>query len=314
MLTRRHIRIKVMQSLFAMKQKESDQLDTEMKFLTNSMDQVFVLFVANLDLLVALRKHAEHILMLTKAKRLATESEKNPNYKFVNNALLQLLEKNKELEEVSDDLNVNYWHLDDEYVKLLYKDILESDIYEAYMEAEETNYKQDRNFVLDIFKQIIAPNDKLYDYYEDKKISWVDDMPLVNTAIVAFLKKTKASSNEDLALPKLVKDQDDIVFAKELFKKAKLHEDKLEEELEGKTPNWDKERIAIIDKLIIQLGICEFQKFPSIPVKVTINEYLEIAKEYSTPKSNVFINGILDKLSKEYAENGMLNKIGRGLL
>ena len=130
-----------MQSLFAMKQKESDQLDTEMKFLKNSMDQVRVLFVANLDLLVALRKHAEQMLELTKAKRLATDEEKNPNYKFVNNALLQLLDKNLELQEASVDLDANYWHLDDEYIKLLYKDILESDIYEAYMNAEESNYK-----------------------------------------------------------------------------------------------------------------------------------------------------------------------------
>ena len=314
MLTRRHIRIKVMQSLFAMKQKESDQLDTEMKFLKNSMDQVRVLFVANLDLLVALRKHAEQMLELTKAKRLATDEEKNPNYKFVNNALLQLLDKNLELQEASVDLDANYWHLDDEYIKLLYKDILESDIYEAYMNAEESNYKQDRNFILDIFKQIIAPNDKLYDYYEDKKISWVDDIPLVNTSVLAFLKKTKASNDEHLALTKLVKDEDDLEYAKDLFKKSKLHEVKLEEELEGKTPNWDKERIAVLDKIIIQLGICEFQNFPSIPVKVTINEYIEIAKEYSTPKSSVFVNGILDKLSKEYKENGSLNKIGRGLL
>jgi len=240
---------------------------------------------------------------------LATAEEKNPNYKFVNNALLVLLEKNEELKEVSLDENVNYWHLDDEYIKILYNEIIESDLYETYMSSTDTNYKQDRNFILDIYKQIIAPNDKLYDYYEDKKISWVDDVPLVNTALLSFLKKTKASSDENLTLPKLVKDHEDLEFAQDLFRKAKLHEDKFEAELEGKTPNWDKERIAILDNLIIQLGICEFQKFPSIPVKVTINEYLEIAKEYSTPKSSVFINGILDKLSKEYAENGSLNKI-----
>ena len=314
MLTRRHIRIKVMQSLFAMKQKESDQLDTEMKFLKNSLDQVRILFVANLDLLIALRKHAENILELNKAKRLATEEDKNPNYKFVNNALLVLLDKNEDLKEISLDENVNYWHLDDEYIKIIYNEIIESDFYEEYMASENKSYKEDRNFILDIYKHIIAPNDKLYDYYEDKKISWVDDVPLVNTALLAFLKKTKASNNEDLTLPKLVKDQEDLEFAQDLFRKAKLHEKTFEIELEGKTPNWDKDRIAILDKIIIQLGICEFQKFPSIPVKVTINEYLEIAKEYSTPKSSVFINGILDKLSKEYKESGTLNKIGRGLL
>jgi len=304
----------VMQSLFAMKQKESDQLDTEMKFLKNSLDQVRILFVANLDLLIALRKHAENILELNKAKRLATEEDKNPNYKFVNNALLVLLDKNEDLKEISLDENVNYWHLDDEYIKIIYNEIIESDFYEEYMASENKSYKEDRNFILDIYKHIIAPNDKLYDYYEDKKISWVDDVPLVNTALLAFLKKTKASNNEDLTLPKLVKDQEDLEFAQDLFRKAKLHEKTFEIELEGKTPNWDKDRIAILDKIIIQLGICEFQKFPSIPVKVTINEYLEIAKEYSTPKSSVFINGILDKLSKEYKESGTLNKIGRGLL
>ncbi len=314
MLTRRHIRIKVMQSLFAMKQKESDQLDLELKYLKESMNQVRVLFIANLDLLVALRKHAEYILNASKKKQLATEAEKNPNNRFVENGLLKLLECNLELTEELEDLKINYWDLDDDYVKILYNEIIESDLYEAYMNEETTSFKRDRNFILDIYKEIIAPNDKLYDYYEDKKLSWADDIPLVNTSICTFIKRLKASNDETLRLPALVKDNDDILYAQDLFRKTKLNENKFSAEIEGKTPNWDKERIAVMDQIMIQLGICEFLKFPSIPVKVTINEYLEIAKEYSTPKSSIFINGILDKLSKEYSEAGTLNKIGRGLI
>ncbi len=314
MLTRRHIRVKVMQSLFAMKQKESDLLDNELKFLNNSFQQVKVLFLANLDLLLAIKNHAQNVLDLNKSKKLASEAEKNPNFKFVNNSIFKILENNLDFKSLREKHKVNFWDLDSEYVKIIYKDILDSEIYQEYMSVEETSFKADRKFILDIFKSLVAPNDKLFDYYEDKVISWVDDIPIVNTAIITFIKKIKTDSDESLALPGLVKDQDDILFAHDLFRKTKLHEKALSSEIDGRTPNWDKERIATLDQLIIQLGICEFKYFPSVPVKVTINEYLEIAKEYSTPKSSVFINGILDKVSKEYQKNGTLNKIGRGLL
>ncbi len=314
MLTRRHIRIKVMQSLFAMKQKQSSDLDIEIKFLKNSLKQARSLFLINLDLLVAIQKHAIEVLNAHKKKKLASKEEKKPNTKFINNTILQLFSDNKELHNSIEEQNINFWHLDDEYVKILYKEIIESDLYEAYMADEDISFKTDKEFVLDIFKQIIAPNDKLFDYYEDKKISWVDDIPLINTALVNFIKKLKKSNDADLALPNLVKDNDDLIFATDLFRKSKLAEKELESAFVDKTPNWDTDRIAKLDQIMLQLAICEFLKFPSIPVKVTINEYLEISKEYSTSKSSIFINGILDKISKEYQEKGSLNKIGRGLL
>jgi len=303
-----------MQSLFAMKQKQSVDLDTEIKFLKNSLTQSRVLFLVNLDLLVSIRNYAEEQMIAHKAKKFATNSEKNPNTKFINNNVLKLLADNAELTESIDKQNINFWHLDDEYVKILYREIIESDVYEAYMNNENNSFKADKHFILDIYKEIIAPNEKLFDYYEDKKLSWVDDIPLINTALVNFIKKLKVSDTEELSLPELVKDRDDLIFATDLFRKTKLAEKELENEIEGKTPNWDQERIAKLDQIMLQLAICEFLKFPSIPVKVTINEYLEIAKEYSTSKSSIFINGILDKLSKEYKEKGSLNKMGRGLL
>jgi N utilization substance protein B len=154
----------------------------------------------------------------------------------------------------------------------------------------------------------------LYDYLEDKNLTWIDDLPVVNTAILKLLRKVKQDALATYFLPKLYKDLDDKAYAIELFKKTLLNQSKFSEVIKGKTQNWDSERIASLDTVLLKMAICEIQKFPSIPIKVTINEYLEIAKEYSTPKSSIFINGILDKLVKEYQETDTLNKTGRGLM
>ena len=179
---------------------------------------------------------------------------------------------------------------------------------------ETTNFESDSTFVINLFKDIIAPNDKIYDHFEDDKLTWVDDIPIVNTFLVKRLKKAKPESAERFFLPRLLKDEQDMTFAKDLLTKTLLNNSEWEREIQAKTPNWDKDRIAEIDHILLKMAICEFVHFPSIPEKVTINEYLEIAKEYSTPKSSIFINGILDKLVKEYKSSGKMKKVGRGLL
>lgn len=314
MLTRRHIRVKAMQSLYAIEQTESDNLDKEEKFLLFSIEQMYDLFLINLQLLVEIRKYAEDYAEKSQKKYLATSEEKNPNLKFIKNEVLLLLEKNIQLKEAMERKKMNCWELDDEYVKILWKEIRESEFYDDYMQTKTSSFKEDKDFVLDVFKEIIAPNEKLYEYIEDKMLTWVDDLPLVNTGILKMLRKIKAAQDEHMTLPKLYKDLEDKRFARDIFRKTALNGFEFAKEIEGKTPNWDKDRIAELDKVVIKMAICEFQKFASIPVKVTINEYLEIAKEYSTPKSSIFINGILDKISKEYKENGKLNKVGRGLM
>lgn len=303
-----------MQSLYAMEQTQSDNLDKEEKFLLFSIDQMYDLFLINLQLLVEIRKHAADFVEKSQKKHLATSEEKNPNLKFINNEVLLLLEKNLELKEVMDRKKLNCWDLDDEYVKILWKEIKKSELYSDYMSTKMSSFKEDKDFILDVFKEIIAPNEKLYEYVEDQKLTWIDDLPLINTGIIKMLRKIKKTHDEHMSLPSLYKDIDDKKFAKDIFRKTALKGVEFAKEIEGKTPNWDKDRIAELDKAVIKMAICEFQKFPSIPVKVTINEYLEIAKEYSTPKSSIFINGILDKISKEYQENGKLNKVGRGLM
>ncbi len=314
MLTRRHIRVKVMQSLYSIGQTQSDNLDKEEKFLLFSIEQMYDLFLINLQLLVEIRKHAADFLTKSQKKYLATSEEKNPNTKFINNEVLLFLEKNLQLKEEIDRKKLNCWELDSEYVSILWKAIQESELYEDYMSTKLSSFREDKDFVIDVFKEIVAPNDKLYEYIEDKNLTWLDDLPLVNTAIMKMLRKIKASHDEQKSLPKLYKDLEDKKFAVDIFRKTVLNGAEYTKEIDGKTPNWDQDRIADLDIAIIKMAICEFIKFPSIPVKVTINEYLEIAKEYSTPKSSIFINGILDKISKEYQESGKLNKVGRGLM
>mgnify|MGYP002712971312 CR=1 FL=1 len=314
MLNRRHIRIKVMQLIYAYKNTEADNLRVPHAFLLKSIDDMYNLYLLMLSLLTEVHAKAEDYLEKSQQKLLATEADKNPNRKFVKNQLLLQLANNKQLQEALDKRKPNDWKLDSEYVDIIFKRIIDSDIYKTYMASKKTSYKDDRFFVLDVFKQIIAPNDKLYDYIEDYKLTWLDDLPVINTTIVKLLKKANPEVAESFFLPNLYKDEDDKQFAIDLFNKSILNQNEYSQEIGKKTKNWDQDRIAAIDGILLRMAICELQNFPSIPVKVTMNEYLEIAKEYSTPKSSVFINGILDKMVHEFTENGKINKIGRGLM
>ncbi|MFD1163140.1 MULTISPECIES: transcription antitermination factor NusB [Hwangdonia] len=314
MLNRRHIRVKVMQTLYAFKGGESDDFSKDQKFLLFSIDNMYNLYLLLMALLIEVQKRAETDLQKKQNKHLATKEDKDPNRKFVNNQVLHILKSNTMLKNQLETYKITNWNLDNEYVDIIFKAIISSDLYKEYMQTKVSDFKEDKNFIVDIFKEIIAPNDKLYDYMEDKNLTWLDDLPTVNTTILKLLRKVKLTSPENHFTPQLYKDTEDKQFAIELFRKTFLNKTALSEEIEQKTKNWDTDRIANVDYVLLQMAICELKHFTSIPVKVTINEYLEIAKEYSTPKSSIFINGILDKLVKEYTADGNLNKIGRGLM
>ncbi|QYJ67810.1 transcription antitermination factor NusB [Flavobacterium litorale] len=313
MLNRRHIRVKVMQSVYAMHQNDSDNMEKEEKFLFHSIESIRDLYLTIVAALVELRRSEEDYVEKLSKKHLATAEERNPNKKFVANRVLQLLEDNESLNNAIDDRKINNWKQNDDYILLLLEDIRESEVYKNYMASKEDSFEVDKNFITALFTEVIAPNEKLYDYLEDYKLTWVDDIPLVNTMIAKQLRQIK-EDNDAFNVPKLYKDIDDKDFVRNLFRKTVLNETELAKEFIDKTPNWDTERIAEIDAIMLKMAICEILKFPSIPVKVTINEYLEIAKEYSTPKSSIFINGILDNLIKDYKTNNKLVKTGRGLM
>ena len=315
MLTRRHIRVKVMQCIYALTQSKDDSLEKQEKFLKVSIENMYTLYLLMLSLFIELHERAEQQISLSSKKYLKNNTDSYPDKeKFLNNKLLQQIAGNKLLKDELSKRKLNNWYLNEEYIRIIYNEVMESDIYTKYMSNADTGYEEDKRLVIDLFRDIIAPNEKIYDYFEDDKLTWVDDIPIVNTFLLKQFKKVKENTVPSYFLPPLFKDDDDMVYANRLLTKTLLNNSKLEMEIEGKTPNWDKDRIADIDSILLKMAICELLNFPSIPERVTINEFLEIAKEYSTPKSSIFINGILDKLVREYKEEGKLKKIGRGLL
>jgi len=314
MLTRRHIRVKVMQCIYALVQSKDDSLAKQEKFLRMSIENMYVLYLLILGLLAEIHRMAEKHVDHAAKKYLSTEEDKYPDPgKFTKNRLLLQIAGNKILKDEFSKRKLNHWYLNEEYIKIIYREIVASDPYKEYMADPNSSYGEDRDLIIQLYREIIAPNEKIYEYFEDDKLTWVDDFPIVNTYLVKLLKKADQSSGDRFFLPPLLKDTEDLDFANSLLTKTLLNDAKWEKEIEGKTPNWDNDRIAEIDSIILKMAICELLNFSSIPEKVTLNEYLEIAKEYSTPKSSIFINGVLDKLAKEYKTEGRLQKMGRGL-
>lgn len=313
LINRRHIRVKVMQSIYAMHQSSSDSIEKEEKFLNLSIENIHNLYLTILSALVEIRNYELNLLEVSKKKHLVTKEELNPNTKFVDNAILMLLAESDALTNALEDKKINNWKNNDDYILLLLNDIKASELYTNYMATTTTSFDEDKEFIVNLFTEVIAPNEKLYDYLEDYKLTWVDDIPIVNTNIQKQLRGIKAD-NPRIKMLKLFKDDEDKEFARQIFRRTVLNEALYAKEYVDKTPNWDTDRIAEIDTIILKMAICEFMKFPSIPYKVTINEYLEIAKEYSTPKSSIFINGVLDNLAKIYEQENRPLKSGRGLL
>jgi len=310
MLNRRHIRTKVMQCIFEMQHTKSQDLNIAYKKLNDSASNMYDLYLLQYQLFTVVLQKARKLNNASQGSFL-NENKLENIHRLVNNVCLNHIASSQELALLIDERNLANWELDDEYANLFLKEILASDFYKAYL-SEDSSFEKDRELVLTIFKRIIAPNEKLYSYYEDTCISWVDDLPLVNTMILKELKKVKVS--QQMKLTKLFKDEDDKKFGKDLLTKATLNDEELSTYIDVKTPKWDADRIASMDAILMKMAICEFLKFSSIPIKVTINEYLEIAKEYSTNKSSTFINGILDSLVKDFKKEDKLQKIGRGLM
>lgn len=312
MLNRRQLRIKVMQAVFAFQKQKDPEIKDFEKFLNQSMTQTYVLFLYMVQLLVEIHKLAEDRVVKGQQRHLATDSDLNPARNFIDNKILKKLRESEVLLDALKKRNLKPWHLNVRYVENLYNEILQSKTYVVYMSEPDQSLKADLKFLTQIYTDIIAPSDEILDFLEDESITWTDDYPLVNSTVIMFLRKVKPG--KDVKLPELIKDEDDVKFTMDLFRKTLFNREDFLERIEGKTPNWEQDRIAQIDLVLIMMAQCEFLKFNSIPVKVSLNEYLEISKDYSTPKSSFFINGILDNLAKEFEKEGILNKSGRGLM
>lgn len=312
MVNRRHIRIKVMQSIYALLQSKSEDLEKEEKYLLFSIRKIFDLYVLQLLMLVEIKNISLEHLEINKKKHLATDEDKNPSLKFILNPILKSIEESEELKTYVSNKKLSNWKENREYVSVVWEEVKNSELYKEYIKTKETSYKEDKEFILKVFEEIIAPNDKLYDYYDELNLGWVDDLPLINTLVLKSIKQL--NQNNFISLKEFEVREDDKEFLIDLCRKTFLHHEEYNEEINDKTPNWDTERIAGIDLILIKMAMTEFLYFPSIPTKVSINEYIEIAKDYSTLKSSFFINGVLDKILKDFNKSNKLNKIGRGLL
>lgn len=301
-----------MQVLYA--QTANSKEDDSALQLQNSMEHMYKLYLLMTSLLIKLRERAIDHQKRSEKKYIKTQEDVNPNMRFVDNFLLQKLTEDTALKSELESHKIQYWEQDGEYVELIYQDLIKSDLYKSFMSNSKSSLENDVAFVVEVFREIIVSNNKLYDYFQDKNITWVDDFPVVNTFIVKLFKRITTKLKTEFFTPNLFKDKEDEAFGFKLMKATRDNFEVYNAEIISKTKNWDKDRIAKIDFVLLQMAICEFQEFPSIPTKVTINEYIELAKEYSTPKSNVFINGVLDKIVKDYRNQKTLNKKGRGLM
>ena len=303
-----------MQSIYSLAIGSGGSLERQQELLNRSIGQTYTLYLLILSLFRELYLTAGDSADKATRKYLKSGPQDKGNpLRLSQNRILKQLAENPELTEALKKRKLKQWYLNEEYVKIVLSEILESELYEQYAQTPDS-YEADREFLITAFRDLIAPNDKLYEFLEDEEITWSDDLHLVNTHLLKQLRSVKPGSPDSFFLPPLLKNSEDKEFADELLNKTLLNGEALEAEIEGKTPNWDKDRIADLDAILLKMAIAELLYFPSIPERVTINEYLEIAKEYSTPKSSIFINGVLDKLTKDYKTSGRLKKTGRGLL
>jgi N utilization substance protein B len=315
MLNRRYLRIKAMQSVYSFFQSEGTDLVVGEKDLLRSIDRTYDLYLASLIFPCELADFAANQQEIAKNKLLPTKEDLNPNTKFVNNLLIRKIRESKTLQKEISTHRIN-WQSDQalDLIRKTWELIKGWDVYKAYMAGSTNSWQEDSEFVTDIFRKFVGDSDIYEQFIEELSLHWPGDM---NMAVAPALLKTCENTTEegDVKLAPLYKDpEDDKKFVLDLFRKTVLDNESSSALIGEKTKNWEVDRIAVMDVILMQMAITELKSFQSIPVKVTLNEYIEISKTYSTPKSRQFINGILDKLVADFREKGLIQKTGRGLM
>ncbi len=313
MISRRIIRIKVLQILYAFFTTPDTSINNTEKELFFSLQKTFDLYHYLMALVIEIEKFAEDRIEMGKKKHRPTNADLNPNIRFINNRLIGQLKSNISLTKYLESSKLS-WADQEDLVRKLYLSLLDQDFYKEYMDAAQNGYADDRKLVEDIFKYLILYSEDIESLLEEQSIYWNDDLDFVVSMILKTFKKFKEFSDERQALLPMFKDDEDRQFAKDLYRKVVLNHKENETLIKQHTVNWDIERIAFIDNLILELALTEFLYFPSIPTKVSMNEYIELSKYYSTEKSRNFINGILDKALKDLKKTDKILKAGRGLI
>ena len=307
MINRVLIRLKIVQIIYAYYQNGGKNLDTAEKELFFSLSKAYDLYNYLLLLMVEVTKQANKKLNAAKNKLIPTKEELFPNTKFVENRFIAQLEVNKQLLDFAGNQKKT-WENEADFVKSLCEQIMESDIYKEYMASETSSYEEDREVWRKIYKKIIFNNAELDQVLEDQSLYWNDDKEIVDTFVLKTIKRFEEKNGAKQELLPEFKDDEDQDFARHLFRRAILNSDYYRHLISENTKNWDLDRVAFMDVIIMQIALAEVLSFPNIPVSVSLNEYVEIAKLYSTPKSGGFINGTLDGIVNQLKKENKLTK------
>ena len=314
MTSRRLIRIKVLQLLYAFSKKENANLADIERDLIQSMEKSTDLYYTTLLLLTEIRHKAFLKIDAARNRRLTSNIDLNPNVRFISNPVFDIIEKNKKFQNYVHN-NLISWNDMQEAVLYFYNKLPEWPAYQKYMACETASFETHKQLVLDMFAELIIQDDIFFQTLEDRNIFWNDDFELVLSIVYKTLWHIKEETTEedDIFYP-VYKPQEDVEFARTLMRKAFNEYDKNIQLVDKFTYNWELDRISDMDKLIMTCAIAELKNFPSIPVKVSLDEYIEISKTYSSPKSGAFINGVLDKAVAHLKETNEIVKTGRGLV
>ncbi len=306
-----------MQEVYAYLQRRDFNLPLAEKELLKSFEKLYDLFIYQLSFLAEIFDFAQLRAEEAKQKFLPTEEDLNPDTRLIDNRLIDLITKNKEYSFHVNRLKIS-WNDEKEMIRRILNDFRNNDEYKLFISSKNDSFNADKKILMDLFRGYVASNESLEGFYEAESMYWANDYPVVTSNIIKCLGGIKEGWNEDDHIPIFYTSpadkNEDKEFALTLFRKTILHRDEFEQIIGEKAVNWDLERIALMDMIILEMAITEILEFPTIPVKVSFNEYIEISKSYSTPKSKVFINGILDKLILDLKENNQIKKTGRGLV
>jgi N utilization substance protein B len=308
----------VLQALYAWYTGGSDDLSGGGKELQRSVNKLYELFIYQLSFLVEVNRFAFRRMEENKTKFYPTEEDLDPNLKFIENQVNAKMDDNIDFRKKEELFKVN-WSEDQEIVRKFYKKLNKSDFFIKYMSSQHRSLDEDKLLYIKIVDQLLVDDELLRSYYEEKSVYFTDGYDLVILMLIKFFETLNKKFDKKAKLPGLYKNEngkqnEDLDFLLSLYKKTILKDEKNTVLLQSKTKNWDYERIPLMDVILLKMAIVELQEMETIPVKVTLNEYIELAKYFSASKSKTFVNGVLDRLIREFREEGKIRKVGRGLV
>jgi len=313
MISRRLLRIKALMVLYAFNRRDDNDMAHAETELMLSIGKTYDLYHYLLLLVLEIAEIARERIDQALQKKMPTHEDLNPQKKFINNKVVSQLKINKSLNKYISSNKLS-WVNNSHIPRLLYNNMVDWEVYQEYMKSDSTDYGSDKRYIYSMITDLFSNSKDLLLNLEEQSIYWNDDIGYVSAMVGKTLKKFKFDSGENFPLMPLFKNEEDMEFVKILFRKVILNSSRSSELIDRNTTNWEVDRIALMDILVMQLAITEILEFQEIPVKVTLNEYIEISKYYCTPKSSTFVNGILDNIVKEIRQDGLINKFGRGLV